>query len=115
MKPTAKRHVLIVIGMLAAVTTVNLAAATPAAEAPRSRVVRYADLDLSRPEDARRLYGRIKRAARAVCDNEPFSDLERLRDYDKCLRQAVTEAVEKLHSEEVSAIPRTRDQRQAGR
>jgi hypothetical protein len=45
-------------------------------------------------------------AARAVCDNDPSSDLERLREYEKCLGQAVTEAVEKVQSEQVSAIRR---------
>jgi UrcA family protein len=109
MKLTAKRPVLIAMGTFVAVAAVNLAAATPEATAPQSRVVRYTDLDPTRPEDARRLYSRIKRAARAVCDNHPSSDLERLREYDKCLTQAMTEAVGKVHSERVSAILRTRD------
>jgi UrcA family protein len=115
MKSTAKRHALIAIGMLAALAGANLAAATPDIGEPRTTVVRYADLDPSRPGDARRLYDRIKRAARAVCDNDPSSDLERLREYEKCLGQAVTEAVEKVQSEEVSAIHRARDPRPAKR
>lgn len=109
MKPTAKRQVLIAMGTLVAVATAHLAAAAPEANAPRSAVVRYTDLDPTRPEDARRLYDRIRRAARAVCDDEPSSDLERLREYDKCLRRAVTEAVEKVQSEEVSAILRAHE------
>jgi UrcA family protein len=106
MKSTAKRHALIGIGALAALATVNLAAATPEAGEPRTAVVRYTDLDPSRPVDARRLYARIKRAARAVCDNDPASDLERLREYEKCLGRAVTEAVDKVQSEQVRAIRR---------
>jgi UrcA family protein len=106
MKSTAKRHALIAIGTLAALAGANLAAASPEVGETRTTVVRYTDLDPSRPADARRLYDRIKRAARAVCDNDPSSDLERLREYEKCLGQAVTEAVEKVQSEQVSAIRR---------
>jgi len=93
--------------------TANLATATPEAEDPRSTVVHYEDLDLSRPEDARRLYGRIKRAARTVCDNHPSSDIKRLNEYEKCLGKAMTEAVEKVQSEQVTAIHRAHNQRLA--
>jgi UrcA family protein len=110
MKPNAKRRVLIAVGTLVAVVSANLAAATPEANTRRSMAVRYTDLDPTRPEDARRLYSRIKRAARAVCDNDPSSELKRLREYDKCVAQALTEAVDKLQSERVSAILRAHDQ-----
>lgn len=106
MKSTAKRYALLGIATLAAVATANLATAAPETDEPRSTVVRYGDLDLSRPEDARRLYGRIKRAARTVCDNHPLSDFKRLDEYEKCLGQAVGEAVEKVQSEQVTAIHR---------
>jgi hypothetical protein len=76
MKSTAKRHALIAIGTLAALAGANLAAATPEVGETRTTVVRYTDLDPSRPE------------------------------YEKCLGQAVTEAVEKVQSEQVSAIRR---------
>jgi UrcA family protein len=108
MKSTAKRHAF--IATLVALATVNLAAAsTPEAEKPQSIVVRYSDLDPSRPEDARRLYARIKRAARAVCFNDPNSDLQRLIAYEECLGRAMTEAVEKVQSEQVSAILHARN------
>lgn len=113
MKSTAKHHALLGIATLAAVATANLAAATPEAHEPRSTVVHYEDLDLSRPEDARRLYGRIKRAARTVCDNNPSSDIKRLNEYEKCLGQAVTGAVEKVQSEQLTAIHRAHNHRLA--
>ena len=112
MKSPAKRYA-ITIAALAAMATANLATATPASEAPRSTVVRYGDLDLSRPGDARRLYGRIKRAARTVCDNHISSDIKRLNEYEKCLGKAMTEAVENLQSEQVTAIHRANNQRLA--
>jgi UrcA family protein len=113
MKSTAKRHAPIGIATLAAVATANLAAATPEAAETHSTVVHYEDLDLSRPKDARRLYGRIKKAARTVCDNHPLSDFKRLTEYEKCLEQAVTEAVEKVQSEQVTAIHRAQKHRLA--
>ncbi len=113
MKSTAKRHALIGIATLVAVATVNLAAATPEADEPQSSVVHYADLDLSRPRDARRLYGRIKRAARMVCDNHPSSDLKRLNEFERCLVHATDEAVEKVQSEQLTAIHRAHNQRLA--
>jgi UrcA family protein len=113
MKSTSERHALIGIATLVALATANLATATSEADAPRSTVVHYGNLDLSRPEHARRLYARIKRAARMVCDNNPSSDIKRLNEYEKCLGQAVTEAVEKVHSEQVTAIHRAHNQRLA--
>jgi len=50
---------------LYAVSPVGLAAAAP--EDLRHQVVRFADLDLTRPAAAQELYRRIKRAAREVC------------------------------------------------
>jgi UrcA family protein len=112
-KSTAKRHALVGIATLAAVATANLATATAETDEPRSTVVRYGDLDLSRLADARRLYGRIKRAARAVCDNHPLADFKRLDEYEKCLGRAVSEAVEKVQSEQVTAIYRAHNHRLA--
>ena len=111
MKSTAKRHALLGIATLAAMVTANMATAAPEADEPQSTVVHYEDLDLSRPADARRLYGRIKWAARKVCDNNPSSDIRRLKEYEKCLGQAMTEAVEKVQSEQVTAIHRAHNQR----
>lgn len=115
MNSTGKRRALIGVVALAAVWTANLASAAPEGGEPQKIVVKYTDLDPSRPEDARRLYGRIKRAARAVCYNDPSSNLERLKTYENCLKQAVTAAVEKVQSEQVSAILRAQNPRSAKR
>jgi UrcA family protein len=104
MKSIVIRHALIGIVTLTAMWAVNGAVATTQTSEPQRAVVRYTDLDPSRPEDARRLYRRIKRAARAVCDNYPSSDLVRLREYEKCLDHAVTEAMAKVQSEQVRAL-----------
>lgn len=115
MNSTGKRRGLIGIAALAAVATVNLARAAPEGEEPQTILVRYADLDPSRPEDARRLYRRIERAARKVCFNYPSSNLERLMLYEDCRGRAIAAAVEKVRSEQVSALLRSENPRAPSR
>jgi UrcA family protein len=99
MKPViAKRNTLIGIAF-AAVAATNLACAAGEDSEPRSLVVRYSDLNLTQAKDAHKLYHRIKLAARRVCDNE-----ERPRIYKQCQSQAVANAVERVHSSQLSAI-----------
>ncbi len=99
MKPViAKRNALIGIAF-AAVAATNLACAAGEDSEPRSLVVRYSDLDLTQAKDAHKLYHRIKLAARRVCDNE-----DRPKIYKECLSQAVGDAVEQVHSSQLSAI-----------
>jgi UrcA family protein len=62
-------------------------AATPPDEA-RRQVVRFADLDLTRPAGAQELYHRIRYAAHNVCDT--YDRLDRDRD---CIEQAIARAV----------------------
>lgn len=99
-----KRYALVGIAALAAVLTANLASATPEDDGPRTLVVRYSDLDLSQPGDARRLYARIKVAARSVCDNSPSSDLMRLAQYEKCMNQAIRRAVGTVNAAQLNKI-----------
>ncbi len=84
--------------------TGNLAAATTVDDEANQTVVRYSDLDLSRPEDARRLYGRIRRAAHAVCEAYQSADLQRAQAYRQCMDKAVADAVAKVQSAQVAAI-----------
>ena len=71
---------------LQAISPVGFAAAVPGDV--RREVVRFADLDLTRPAGAQALYGRIQRAAHEVCaSNVPGG-------YDRsCADQAVARAV----------------------
>ena len=105
MKSTlVKRHALIGLAALATVLTANLALATPEGDGTRTLVVRYSDLDLSQARDERRLYSRIKIAARSVCDNSPNSDLARLAQYEKCIAHAVTNAVDTVNATQLTEI-----------
>ena len=65
----AKRRALIAIAALAAALTANPASATSVDDEVRRAAGALPDLDLSRPEDAHRLYTRIRGAAREVCEN----------------------------------------------
>ncbi len=105
MKPlTANRYALLGMAVLAAGLAGNPASAATDVEGAKRTVVKFADLDLSRPQDARRLYGRIKYAARQVCDNDPMSDLRLLQIYETCLRKAVTDAVARVQSPQLAAV-----------
>lgn len=100
----AKRHALIAIATLTAALTANLASATTAHGEVNQAVVHYSDLDLSRPEDVRRLYSRIRIAARDVCENFRSPDLQRVRVYKDCRDKAVADAVAKVQSAQLAAI-----------
>jgi len=105
MKPIiARKTAIIAMAALAAALTANLASATTVDDEARQAVVHYSDLDLSRPEDARRLYTRIRRAAREVCENFRSGDLQRTQIYRQCMDKAVTDAVAKVPSSQVAAI-----------
>jgi UrcA family protein len=100
----AKRRALIAIAALAAALTANPGSATTVDDEVRRAVVHYSDLDLSRPEDAHRLYTRLRGAAREVCENLRSADLQSMQIYMQCMYKAVTDAVAKVQSAQVAAI-----------
>jgi UrcA family protein len=65
--------------------------AAAASNDARTKVVRFADLDLTHPAGAQELYRRIRRAAREVC--EPDGTTGYLESYGECLRGAIAHAV----------------------
>lgn len=101
----AKRCAHVAIATLAVGLTVNHAWAAPY-EVARSVVVRYSDLDLSRPKDARTLYYRLHAAARSVCTNIGVQEdnLASLSEYHRCIRDAVTNAVASVGSERLTEL-----------
>jgi len=100
----AKRHALIAMAALTAALTANLASAATADGEVRQAVVHYSDLDLSRSEDARRLYRRIRSAAHVVCENFRSPDFQRAQIYRQCMNKAVADAVAKVQSAQVTAV-----------
>ncbi len=100
----ARKTAVIAMAALAPALTANPASATTVDDEARQTVVRYADLDLSRLEDARRLYTRIQGAAREVCENFRSADLQRMEIYKQCMDRAIADAVSKVQSTQVTAI-----------
>ncbi len=96
---------------LGSLLTAQAALATPAQGEVKTVAVHYRDLDLSQPKDAKRLYWRIKSAARIACDNDPESDLARLAAYKSCLREAIADAVAQVKSPQLTSIHQAEIQR----
>jgi UrcA family protein len=114
MKSTiAKRCALICVATIAAGLAVNQASAAPSDDAPRSVVVRYSDLDLAKPQDARTLYARIQTAARVACGDVETADLARFARFHNCINDAVTKAVSAVNMQQVTAIHEAQSQRQS--
>lgn len=69
------------------------------------RTVKYADLDLSRQQDARELYMRLKVAAERVCSNgEPALALKVRAMERDCAEAALTDAVRKVGHPALAAL-----------
>jgi UrcA family protein len=100
----AKHCALLATATLATGLTVDHASAASADEEPKNVVVRYSDLNLSQPQDASTLYNRIQRAARVACENGEAESLARLQRFHRCVDQAVTNAVAKVSSQQLTEI-----------
>lgn len=59
--------------------------------------VRFADLDLSRPDDVAVLYARLRRAAHIVCEPLPSNAPDDSRQYQSCIDTAITDAVRRVN------------------
>ena len=68
-----------------------------------SLTVRYADLNLATQEGATQLYGRISRAARAVCERDDPRDLAAFTASKACESAAIARAVTAVHSPRLAA------------
>jgi UrcA family protein len=89
-----KTHSLIVAAaVVGSLIQTNAARADSAFVEMRSKVVKYHDLDLTQPKDARRLYHRIERAARDVCTHEGPVPIEFVVRNSACVVDATERAV----------------------
>jgi UrcA family protein len=67
------------------------------ADTPQQRVVRFADLNLDRPEGIATLYARLRFAARQVCDDEEPDLVLRMLS-NTCVVRATERAVAEINS-----------------
>jgi UrcA family protein len=77
-----------------------------------SVAVRMSDLDLSRPDGAQVLLGRLRHAASIACGGRPSSpaDLAAWQAYNACFRHSLDGAVGQVRAPLVTALYRGRDQ-----
>jgi UrcA family protein len=95
------------VSLLALCGAMHAAAAdtAPSAEPASSLTVRHADLDLSRPEAARILYGRIQAAARRVCRaSVTYHYLQTAHAREECVRMTVDDAVARTNLQLLSRL-----------
>jgi UrcA family protein len=80
------------------------AATTPAATS--TVTVSYSDLNLQSDQGNQELYARIVNAARQVCetDNVDIRDLQRLSSARACEANAISAAVQQVHSAKLAAL-----------
>jgi UrcA family protein len=86
----------------------SLAGESSAGESPqvivRQKVVRYADLDLSKQSDAAELYARLRRASNRVCGHEDNRNLAMQRAHESCSSEALADAVERVNASALTAL-----------
>ena len=74
------------------------------AEDAPSRVVRFADLDITQPAGAKVLYGRIRLAAHTVCEQSAGGDPILRPAVHACIDKAIDEAVRKVDAPALTAL-----------
>ncbi len=82
----------------AALAVLPTSASVADEQAAPTRVVTYADLDLSKPAGVQTLYHRIRAAARAVCEISVGSDRFLFAKEQSCIDRAITDAVKNVPS-----------------
>jgi UrcA family protein len=97
---TGVRSVLTAFGAALAL----FAASGHAGADPLQKAVRYADLNLSKQQDASLLYARLERAAAAVCRSLDGFELSRVRMREACEDDAVSAAVAQIDNAALSAL-----------
>jgi UrcA family protein len=104
---TARAAALFLCGAIALCTL--QVSAQAADDALPSRRVSYADLDISKPADAKILYGRIARAAREVCHfSAGYETLGAAQSMHRCVDYAIANAVTDVGSPALSTLrPKT--------
>jgi UrcA family protein len=79
-----------------------------AADAPPSKKVSYANLNLSRPADVQVLYMRLKMAAAGVCGGEPEPrEMSQYAHWRRCYEPALHAAVTQIDAPELLSLYRS--------
>jgi len=73
-----------------------LAGGAALADVPTQRTVHFADLDLTQNAGSELLYGRIKVAAREVCEPVNIRELAFIAAANRCMEQAIARGIAKV-------------------
>jgi UrcA family protein len=95
---------LMVAGLSGPLTARALTVSTPENDGVRSRVVRFADLDLQSRQGIRVLYSRIKAAAHKVCEPAYFMVGQSNIGQWRCQERAIEQAVAAVRSTSLTAF-----------
>jgi UrcA family protein len=82
---------------LSAVLALGLVGVANGASAQSSDTVSvnvpYGDLNLSNPAAAHELHNRVQNAARAICGDEPTAPMDRMTQYEPCVKKITDQAL----------------------
>jgi len=109
-----KTFTLITTALVLGGSILSLANAAPPSDVPTA-VVKFGDLDATRPAGKEELYRRLTRAARSVCSSLDPSDSAAKRDveplYKACIDQAVSRSVAQINRPEFTDYVASRTQK----
>lgn len=73
-------------------------------QSPPTKTVRFADLNIQTADGAKALYGRIRAAARDVCDRSVGGDPILSQARQSCVNKAIDDAVKKINAPQLNAL-----------
>jgi UrcA family protein len=97
-----KIHAALFCGFAAAALCA-LSSSVQAEDVP-SKTVKFQDLDITKPAGAKTLYGRIRAAARDVCDASTSGDPILKPAMHACMETAIDNAVRKVNAPALTAL-----------
>lgn len=92
------------LGVTLASATLHGTAALAATPGESTQVVRYREADVGQRSGAQTLYGRIRVAARIVCQDRDGAEPARRQRYTACVKASVDRAVAELDAPLVTAL-----------
>jgi UrcA family protein len=93
-------------GALAAASNPTASAPAQVEENSKHLTVRFADLDLTRPQGAAQLYHRLHKAAEVVCSSLESRELSRMALFNKCVAETMAGTVAQINRPGLSAFYR---------
>jgi UrcA family protein len=110
----SKRNALTGLAVLAGLASGGAFAQEPSNANAPSVTIRYSDLNLAKPGAVQVLYRRVESAAKEVCNHGESRELSRMAAAERCIDQAMGEAIAKIDVPQLNALYRTKSNRKVG-